>query len=97
MKILNCKQSFGFIPEDFQEDENDLRPLVGTDLIINGSSGNHDDFLLEFIADKLEIVKDDIYDFDLCMSLSEDVEFWSGHNEFIKGPRLNHLIGSWSH
>ena len=70
-------------------------PLIATKYK-NSSGKKTYDFIVQEIANELKIEKEDIINYDLCLSSSKNSKIIGFGKEFISGPRLNNLVGVWS-
>ena len=102
VKIYNSVDPIGIIGENFEINKTcdhkqrlKFYPLVATKYK-NDSGEKTYDFILESIAHELGIDKNDIQNFDLCLSSSSKANIIGVGKDFMSGPRMNNLISVWS-
>ena len=64
----------------------DMLPVMGL-----FADGEEADYFLNFLAEELQVKKEDILDFELTVYCKEQPEFIGVREEFISGPRLDNL------
>lgn len=71
--------------------QTDMLPIAGID-----KDKTDKEFLLNALAEKLSVKKEDILDYELCVYNTEEPQLIGFHEEFISGPRLDNLVSSFS-
>lgn len=109
VKVYTSTNAFAYIPslcphlqntidETALNPEIHLRPIIG----LNGKTkeinveGDNYDFLLQDISDSLEIPKDLIVDFELCLADATKAKLFGPKQEFLAASKMDNTVSAWA-
>lgn len=71
--------------------QTDMIPIAGMDM-----EKAEPEFLLDAIAEKLDVKKEDILDYELSVYNTDEPQLVGFHEEFISAPRLDNLVSAYA-
>lgn len=71
--------------------QTDMLPVAGMDI-----KKEHKEFLLDALAKKLDVKKEDILDYELCVYNTDEPQQLGFNKEFISAPRLDNLVSTYA-